>query len=52
LRSSRRPAKLTQKSDPMKNSIFNGMRIMMQAGILPATETYLKREKKHKGTSM
>jgi hypothetical protein len=33
LRSSRRPAKLTQKSDPMKKSLFNGMRIIMMQAI-------------------
>jgi hypothetical protein len=33
LRSSRRPTKLTQKSDPMKNSLFNGMKIIMMQAI-------------------
>jgi hypothetical protein len=46
LRSSRRPAKLTQKSDPMKNSLFNGMKIIMMQAI-PACyrEMFDEREK-------
>jgi hypothetical protein len=51
LRSSRRPEKLTQKSDPMKKSLFNGMKIIMMQAI-PACYRDIFEERKHKGTSM
>jgi hypothetical protein len=49
LRSSGRPAR-NSKFSSMKNPLFNDVRIiliMMQ--VLDATETYVMRERKHKG---
>ena len=48
LRSSGRPTR-NSNSVPMKNPLFNDVRIIIMMQVLDATETYVMRERKHKG---